>query len=322
MPSSGLADSSGRTALPEPGPLRRRPAWPALCLWAVAFVPFAAGAQQHESRAGHGNVTFTYQHQTADSLQSTIGEIPIGPVDTHSLNVELEYFLSDKLTLAAGIPYIRRRYQGTFQHDPLLLDPPRPEIENVDQGQWNSAFQDVHIGARYLVKSEGITIEPHVFLGVPSHEYPFFGHAAVGQHQLRLEVGSSFVYSPGLSDAYYAFDLSYAFVEQILGVNINHWRLNAEIGYFFTPRLTGRVFALVKEGRGLDFPDEFPVPRNDERWYQHDRLVKHNYVNLGLGLTWNLNERYQLSSSWMTMTHAEVVHLMDYAVDITLTRSF
>ena len=291
-------------------------------LFATSIIPDATEAAGEESRPGHGHLTIGYQHQTADTFQATTGEIPIGPIDTHALNVEIEYYLTDRLTLIAGLPYIHRRYQGRLQHDPLLLDPPRPEVENVDQGKWNNAFQDFHLGMRYLVRTSPITIEPHLYLGVPSHEYPFFGHAAVGQHQARLEIGSSFVFSPGLSDAYYGFDVSYALVEKVLGVDINHWRLNAEVGYFFTPRLAGRIFAMAKEGRGLDFPDDFPAPRTDERWYQHDRMVKHNYTNMGLGVTWSLRENYRLSTSWMTMTRADSVHVMDSAIDFTVTRSF
>lgn len=290
---------------------------PLVCLFATD-----GALAEEESRTGHGDIAFTYQYQSANSLQATTGEIYIGPVETHSLNVELEYYFSEKLTLVAGIPYIHRRYQGPLQHDPLLLDPPRPEIVNIDQGDWNNAFQDIHFGVKYLFRASPVVIEPHIFLGVPSHEYPFFGNAAVGQQQTRLELGSTFLYSPGLSDAYYGLEVSYTFVEKVLGISINHWRLNAEAGYFFTPRLSGRAFVLIKDGSGLDFPDDFTVPRTGEQWYQHDRIVKHNYVNVGLGLDWALNEKHVLSASWMTMKRAETIHIMDRAIDVTLTRSF
>lgn len=286
-------------------------------------MPLATWAEEdRESRRGHGTVSIGYQYQTADSLQATTGEIPIGDVDAHALYVEIEYHVTDRLTLVGGLPYVHKRYQGPLQHNPLALDPPRPEIENIDQGQWNNAFQDFQLGARYLLREGPLTIEPFVLLGVPSHEYPFFGNAAVGQHQVRLLLGSSFLFSPGLSDAYYGVDVGYEFVERVLGISVDHWRITAEAGYFFTPRLNGRVFALIKDGHGLNFPDDFPGRPFDERWYQHDRLVKHSYVNLGLGMTWALNEKYQLSTSWMKMTHGETIHLMDYAIDVTLAWSF
>jgi hypothetical protein len=290
---------------------------------AICGAASAADRDTTLASAPRGNIILTYQQQRADSLQATTGEIYIGPVDTHSLNVEVEYFFNDKITLVAGLPYVWRRYQGSLQHDPLQLDPPRPYIKNVDQGQWNSGFQDLRVGMRYLARASGnVTIEPHVFLGTPSHEYPFFGNAAIGTHQTRLELGSAFTWSPGLSDAYYSVDVSYEFVEQVLGVNVDHWRVNAEIGYFFSPRLIGRVFALARLGNGLDFPGEFPGRPKDEKWYQHDRLVKHNYINMGFGLTWMPDDKYAISASWMTMTHADIVHIMDDALDITVSRSF
>lgn len=66
--------------------------------------------------------------------------------------------------------------------------------------------------------------------------------------------------------------------------------------------MSGRIFFLLKDGNGLDFPDDFPTPRTDERWYQHDRMVKHNYMNVGVGLDRGINEKYSLSSATMALT--------------------
>lgn len=279
-------------------------------------------AEEQQSRAGHGHISVSYQYISVDSIKVSTGTIPIGPVDTHTLNFELDYNLTDKITLVAGIPFVRKRYQGPLPHDPLLLVPPRPEIENVDLGDWNTSFQDFHLGVRYLWKESPLIIEPFVFLGVPSHDYPFFGNAAVGQNLLKLDVGASFAYVPPISDAYYQLEIARVFVEETLGVSIDHWRVHAEAGYFFGPRITGRLFVLIKEGKGLDFPDDFPLRPTDERWYQHDRLIKHNYINVGAGLEWSMNDRYRLSTSVMTMTHAEMVHVMDYALNVGLSWSF
>ena len=282
----------------------------------------ASHAADGASRAGHGSISISYQYNYVDSIEVSTGTIPIGDVDTHTLNLDLDYHLTDRVTLSAGIPFVRKRYKGSFPHDPLLLNPPRTDVENVDQGKWNTSFQDFHLGARYLAMESPLIIEPFVFLGVPSHDYPFFGHAAVGQNLWKLDVGSSFTYFPPISDAYYSLDLAYVFVEKTLGVDVSHWRVRVDAGYFFRPRLSGRLFVLLKDGDGLVFPDNFPPPRDNELWYQHDRLIKHNYVNVGAGLDWTLNERYHASTSIMTMTHAEQVHKMRYAVIFALSRSF
>ena len=282
-----------------------------------------ASAAEEGSRAGHGNVSVLYQYISVDGFEASQGEIDIGTVDTHTLYFEVDYHLTDRLTLVAGIPYIRERYKGPFPHDPLALDPPRPEVENVDQGDWNSDFQDFHFGVRYLLKdSDTLLVEPFAIYGIPSNDYPFFGHAAIGQNLQRLEIGSSFTYVPPISDAWYGLDLGYAFVEETLGVNIDHWNIRAEAGYFFSQRLAGRAFILHKQGSGLIFPEDFPPPRTDEMWYQHDRLIKHNFTNVGVGLDWSLSGGYRLTSSVLTMVRAEQVHKVRYAITLGLTRSF
>ena len=293
----------------------------AVCTSITFWSPNALAADG-TSKAGHGYISVGYQFISVDGFESSIGELPIGTVDTHSLNIEVEYFLNDKWTLVAGIPYVVKRYQGPGQHDPLQLDPPRPEVENVDQGDWNNSFQDFHLGLRYLARESPLFIEPFIYFGVPSHDYPFFGHAAVGQDLLKLDVGSTFAYSPPLSDAYFRVDASYVFVEETLGVDVSHWRINAETGYFFGPRITGRVFLMYKHGDGLVFPDDFPTPRTGEQWFQHDRMVKHNYTNAGAGLDWVLDQKYQLSTAVLTMIDADQVHKMDFTLSIGITRSF
>ena len=122
----------------------------------IANPAAAESASGDGSRAGHGDISVLYQYISVDGFEASQGEVDIGTVDTHALYFEIDYHLTDRITLVAGIPYIRERYKGSFPHDPLVLDPPRPEVENVDQGDWNSDFQDFHFGIRYLLKDSPI----------------------------------------------------------------------------------------------------------------------------------------------------------------------
>ena len=97
-------------------------------------------AEDDGTRAGHGYVSVTYQYFSVDGFEASNGFVPSGPVESHSLLLEMDYHLTERWTISAGIPYMRKRYRGTYEHDPLLLDPPRPWVENIDQGNWNSDF--------------------------------------------------------------------------------------------------------------------------------------------------------------------------------------
>lgn len=281
-------------------------------------------AEESQSRKGHGQISIGYQFIAVDGYESSIGKLPSGKIETQSLNFELEYYLNERWTLSVGLPYVKKRYKGSFRalHDPLQLNPPRPEIANVDRGNWNEDFQDFHLGVRYLAREGWFNVEPYVFIGVPSNDYPFYGWAAIGQNLLKMDVGSQFSWYPGLSDAYYRLDIAYVFVEETLGVSVNHWKVGAEMGYYFSQHWTGRVFGQLKDGKGLSFPDDFPPPLTNELWYQHDRLLKHNYANVGVGLDWTMNENYHLSSSLFTMVWEEQVNVVEYAFAVSLTRSF
>lgn len=282
----------------------------------------ASPASTEESRKGHGHVSVGYQYISVDGFKSSVGTLDVGTTDTHTLFFQLDYNVTDRLSLFAGLPLVRKRYQGPSPHSVAGLDPPNNTAPFIDDGSYHSDWQDFRFGARYLAKSGPLQIEPYVGLEIPSNDYPFYAAAAVGQNVNRLDLGVHFTYIPPISDAFYQLEIGYVFVEKTLGVNIDHWLVNGSAGYFFGPRLSGRVFFLLKKGNGLVFPDDFPPPRTGERWYQHDRMVRHNYMNVGVGLDWALNEKYALSTSVMTMAWAEQVFIVDYATNVTLTRSF
>ncbi len=286
----------------------------------------SVNAAEPESRKGSGQFVMTYQFNATDGFESSIGKLPIGSIDTHAMNLQLDYALTDRLTVVVSLPYIRKRYNnGPLPHDPMLLDPPRPNIENVDHGGWNGGFQDFNFGARYRIKDGAFSVEPFAHFGIPTSDYPFYGNAAIGQQLNRLQVGSSFMLYPGLSDAYYRADVGYVFVEETLGVSVNYWNIRLEGGYQFSSRLTGRLFGLLKKGSGLSVPDDFPgfpTALTDELWYQHDRTLKHNYMNIGIGLDWALNDKYSLSSNYMEMVWADQVNSLEYAFTLSVARSF
>ena len=244
--------------------------WLATLAFCLLAAPMAAA---EEGRKGHGHFTVEYQYISVDGFESSIGELDIGTTDTHTLNFELDYNVTDRLAVYVGLPVIRKRYQGNFPHRTDVLDPPNNTAPFIDDGEYRTRFQDLHVGLRYLAKDGPLSIEPFIAYGVPSNSYPFFAHSAVGQQLNKLDIGSIFTYVPPISDAFFRLGISYVFVEETLGNSINHWRIHGDAGYFFGQRWSGRVFFILKDGKGLVFPDDFPL-RTDELWYQHDRMVR------------------------------------------------
>ncbi len=269
-----------------------------------------------------GEISIGYQYIHVDGYEASFGKMDIGTTDTHILNFETTFALTDRWSVSLGIPLIRKRYNGPLPHDPDSIVPPADQ-ENIDDGKYRTGFQDFHLGVQYLAwQTSNLTVSPFLSYGTPSHDYAFFGNAAIGQNVWKLNVGIDLVYVPTLSYWYFRFAPSYEFVEETLGVNVNNWRLNASAGYFITDQIALNAFVLAKEGRGLDFPEDFPPPRNDEFWFNHDRMGRHNYVNFGLGVEWQLDPVHHLSLSWMTMVHAEQTHIMQDTITMGWSKLF
>lgn len=275
-----------------------------------------------DSRAGQGSIMVAFQTIDVSKLDDGSREVDIGDVSTRSLYVEVNYALTDRWTVRAGLPYVRKKYDGPGRHDPLALVPPRPDVPFIDDGSWNNSFQDFLLGVSYHWLDQPLIVEPFLNVFLPSHSYPHFGQAAVGQNVWKAEVGVDLVKLMPFSDWYYRLDLAYAFVEETLGVNVNHYRLHGEAGFFFRPEFSANVFLQYKKGKG-DSAQEFPpASRIDERWYQHDRTLRHSYMNAGAGVDWYLGERYQLSAVAFTTLWGDSVHVVDLATNVSITRYF
>jgi len=249
------------------------------------------------------------------------GKLDIGTTDTQSLNFEVLFRLNNHWSVSAGLPLMMRRYNGPAAHHPDDLDHPL-DTEFVDDGEYHADFQDFHLQVNYLALSGALSVEPFITIGIPSHDYTYLGHAAVGQNLKRAGFGATFSYLPLLDDYYLSFSPSYVFVEETLGTSIDHWLVHLEAGYLLNERWAIRAFGILKEGHGKDFPSDFPPPRTDEWWSQHDRMLRNNYINLGVGVDWFINNEYALRFSGMTMVHADQTHIMKYTFSIGIDKFF
>jgi hypothetical protein len=283
----------------------------------------AAMAADVESRAGHGRVTTSYQYVRGDGYKSRIGTFDTFTTDSHALDVEVEYNLTDRWTITAGIPVVMKRIKATPEeqalHDPALIVPPQ-DSKFIDDGKYHTSLQDFRLGVRYLAVTSPVIIEPFVEAGTPSNDYVFFSGALAGQHLWRVALGASFTYVPPLSDYYLRLSTAYVVVEETLGVSINHWRFSGEVGYRLKSNLTGRLFFIGKNGRGLTSKDFASV--TDINWYHHDQTIIHDYVNAGAAIDWYLGPRIQLTFVAHKGIYHDEMTKVPYAFGLGLTRFF
>jgi hypothetical protein len=248
-------------------------------------------------------------------------EVLENPFDDGVLFFDVDFSVNDKWSVFANVPFVAKRYKGDSPHDPHALEDHVSE-PFIDDGSYHSDFQDLEFGFRYALPMTQVRVEPYIGAGIPTNDYPIFAHAAVGQNLQRLDVGAVITYLPPFSKFYYSFTLTKAFVEHIADVNVDHWRFDGEIGYFVNARWLVRGYFLSRTGNGLEFPDDFPPPRNDLHWYEHEGVLAREYLVVGFGADWQLNERNRLMFSALRSAHVKFMHEVDYGVTVGIGRAF
>lgn len=308
----------------------------------TAFCAFSGAAAEYSERAGHGRVTASYHYVRSDRFQGDLGRVGYYTTDSHALDLEVDYWLTNQWRVLVGLPLIMKRFNAGAHsnadvdpvafdealHDPLRLVNPRDD-PFIDDGKYRTRFQDWRLGVSYRAVEGPILVEPYVLAGLPSNDYPFFGGSAVGQNLWRVAIGSRFAYSPALWDVYLTGSLAYVFVEKTQGVSVNHIRFETEVGYGFTPKIGARVFLIGKQGKGrtasyfvLEGHYDPGTGIGDDDWYYHDKTFQHNYVNAGVAMDWKMTARNELTFIVQKGIHHDEVAVVPYAFGLTMTRHF
>jgi hypothetical protein len=97
-------------------------------------------------------------------------------------------------------------------------------------------------------------------------------------------------------------------------------RVTADATRFVNERIALNVFLTSKNGGGIS-PPQTP-DFTSELWYRHDQIIRHNFMNLGVGVNWALDERNVLNFTLLKMVHVEDVFELRDALSVTLARSF
>ncbi len=274
----------------------------------VLAAPVLLSAQAWLPPKGDGSVSFGVQTISFDGHFDTPGnKLPVAKSRATNLLLGLSYSFTDRFTAELSLPYVITKYTG----NPADLFVPTV----LDDGTSHSAFQDFHLDLHYNILRnsrhrglQDLSLAPFFSLIIPSHSYAFRGESAFG-HDLReyaLGMSAGRLLSPFLRKAYVQGQYSYAFVQNVDDISLNHSNVDLELGYFLPHSLAVRGFGswLGTHG-GITLEQAFANP---QLLPIHDRLARASYWHLGTGASYSLNRSVDLSFSYVTYLAGSSAH--------------
>jgi hypothetical protein len=307
-------------------------------LLALLFADFALAQSQ---KKGDGSIRVEYQYIHTGAYKAEAFVADYWTTDSHIALISGDYALSERWSAYVALPYVQKRFVGDPEdpyggdphnpNDPYWVDFDPPDKRFIDDEDYHGGFQDFAFGLAYLaVDGPAWQVSPYIGYGFPADNYPFFAKAAIGANLWNIPVGVSLRFIPFFSDWHFRGNLAYVFSEKPLDVNVDYWRGFLSAGYWFKPNFSLDVFLSTKYIRnGLilpwDYTDDpnfgdYPEAFGTEKWYNHDRLLRHRILNLGIGLDYFVNAKYQLSGSFFKSVWSDQTNEVDYAFSLALTR--
>jgi hypothetical protein len=252
-------------------------------------LPFSLPAQAWLFPKGEGAVTVSYQNTYVRDHVSFDGQAfdKFGDINSHSMTVDTDYSITDRLAVRVSLPYVFGKYKGPAR---FLHSLP------VDDGDYHSTFQDFTTDLRYNVSQRPVVLTPFVRVVVPSHGYEYFAHAAVGrdlrEYHIGINAGRRLNRRTFLQAQY-----SYAFVERVLDMSPNRSNIEAQVSYFLTPRLsllTSMQWYYTYDGleAHLDLPPLALL--TPEQFKHHDQLGKSILLDGGAGFSFAATRKLEV----------------------------
>jgi hypothetical protein len=299
-------------------------------------------AQSHEQKRGDASLRLEFQFVRTGTFVSENAEFDYWTTDSRVAILSGDYAISDRWSVFAALPYIRKRFNSEVPwggdphnpNDPYWIDFVPADKRFWDDGEYHGDFQDFSLGISYRFVKGPWTLDPYVSYGIPATDYPFFAKAAIGKNLWTVPVGTAFSFVPYFSDWHFEGNVAYVFSEQPLGFNVDYWLVHLSAGYWFRPNLSVNAFLSLKytrDGVSLLSPifidgdpatAVYPDDWDTKEWYQHDRLVGNRNLNFGLGIEYFFSREWKVSGSGYQSIWTEESNEIDYAFTIALTRFF
>jgi hypothetical protein len=272
---------------------------------------------------GWGNVSIGYKNlYVKDHLDMLGNRLDRGRIRSNILSIDLDYGVTRRLAVHVGLPLSTEKYTGISPHK-------LPQVEFIDDGTYHGGFQDFRFGARYnLVRGGPVVITPFVEGVVPSRDYVTFAHSAVGRGVRELLVGTNVGWQGGesfLPNAFLQTRINYSFVERVLNESHNRTNIDAEVGYFVTPRLAVSAIGSYEiHHGGLDWDSSKPI--NDqwtsEELLNHDALMRADQFDVGGGVAFLVNKSTSVYANYLTMAWGINGHALNSGVIVGVNVRF
>ena len=240
-----------------------------------------------------------------------------GSTRTQTLGLGVGYGISDRFALNVSIPFITSIYHGNAPHraaDDTILTP--------DDGRYHGIFQDYRVNLGYQALRGTVAIAPFFTVVIPSNNYPTLSHAAPGKglNQVLLGFAAGASLDRIVPGTYAEIYYNYAFVEEVLNLNLNRSDFGFQTGYFITPSLGMRFIALGSYMHGgiAKTPGQLPP----EQFVVHDQIIKGSGVNVGGGLSYELTGNMQVSVSYLRTITGKGGHKLDHGLGFSVTYNF
>lgn len=282
-----------------------------LLLAAIITLAAAAHAQAQAwlPAKGETSVSIVFSDSFVDEHNLNGLRDPNSDISTQSMLADVTFGVRDDLSITVSLPVVRSRFTSTGT-------PPHPTI--LDDGRAHTTVTDLRVDVRYnVLNRRGLVVTPYLTTVTPSHGYEYFAHSAPGRRVNELQVGAyvGTTLDDVLPGMFVQGRYGYGIQEQFLDFSHNRSLASVESGYFATPdiRVFGMVSAQMTHG-GLDMSPTARLEWPAAQWRNHDRIMRENFVNVGGGVGWSINDVVDVFGSYSKAVVARNTHVLDRAL--------
>lgn len=278
--------------------------------FALALASFGASAQAWLPEKGAFSLSFDITNILNKKHFTSVGkEVDAGHTDLQITSISASYSPSDRIEVSASLPLVTSRYRGPGLggHD-----------TETDNGSWHATVTDLQLAVHFQLIDGPIGFAPYIGAVIPTHQYDTFGHSAPGRELEEYWLG--FYTAASLNEwiprTYVQVRYNYAFVEQVQDIAHDRSNANLEIGYFLNESVNVRALGSWQWTHG---GIDVPVALTSPLFPDHDRLAAEEYLNVGFGSTWNINNRVSVYGLYMEALSGTNAHKVDHRLSLGVT---